>query len=111
MARGRRRVSRGREGFTRGGEGARTGSKACNVQLHVQLQQEWARIVELEAPAGAKSKTSLWGAERSGREGMQERARSGLLMEAAAARRRRQAVPEYMRWEREEPPENAVALT
>ena len=64
--------------------------------LQPPVQQEWAHIVALEGPARTTSQTtgSLFGAERVGREVIQERALLVLLMEAAAARRRQDQLSE-----------------
>ena len=83
------------------------------VGMLIQEKLEWVELLGGEGLACMISQqgASIMDIEWAGRVSMQDRARLILTREAAAARRRRQAVPEYMRWEREEPPENAVALT
>ena len=94
----------GARGTTQGTRGTPHGIACWHVRvleqaarrgLHAQVQQEWAHIVEREGLALATSQTtgSLFGAERVGREVIQERAMLVLLMEAAAARRRQGQLP------------------
>ena len=98
--------------------------QAARRGLHAQVQQEWAHIVGLEGPGRATSQTtgSLFGAERVGREVIQERAMLVLLMEAAAARRRQGQLSEQPGrgeedhpgqggWGYADPPGDAVLLT
>ena len=49
--------------------------------------------------------------ERAGRVTVQERAMLALMVEAAAARRRLQVLPDHRLWDREDPLESVSVLT